>query len=64
MADKDDVHIGENSPEKVALVLLGAIAAAEKKFLWKISPSGSAPEKKWILDTYKECLMAVKYPSE
>lgn len=63
MPDTSVVHIGENSPEQVAYKLLEAIAKVEM-----ISLSGSkdpAPgwkkaDRKWILDTYKECLATVK----
>jgi len=62
MSDAPVVHIGENSPEQVALKLLGAVAKADGK---KISAygilSGDQPaDRKYILDTYAECLHAVR----
>lgn len=58
------VHIGENSPEQIALKLLEMVARVQKISLnaptdtqrsdWKTA------EPKWILDTYDECLRTVK----
>jgi hypothetical protein len=53
------VHIGENSPEEVAYKLLQNIASQEKKTLVVKSDA----ERKWLLDTYAECLMTVRNPS-
>lgn len=59
MADQAaDVHIGENSPEQVAFKLYREIAAAE---LYGSQPKN--PDRKWILDTYAECLLAVRMPA-
>lgn len=60
MADSTTVHIGENSPEEVALKLFYEVAAAEKKDTWKGYGHTEKPDRKWILDTYFECLQAVK----
>jgi hypothetical protein len=57
MADTTTVQIGENSPEFVAYRLLSHIASAEKM------PLHSA-NRQWILDTYTECLMAVRQPGD
>jgi hypothetical protein len=51
------VHIGENSPEQIAYKLLQTIASNEKKTL-RGSPNATA-DRKWLLDTYVECLAAV-----
>ena len=61
MADQPVVHIGENSPEQVALKLLETIASVEQKNLFynRDSPKEIA-SRDWILDTYAECLQAVK----
>lgn len=61
MADtKPVVHIGENSPEEVAFKLLRQVAAIEKTSMYG-GPGGSEPKnRKWLLDTYAECLEAVK----
>ncbi len=52
------VHIGENSPEEVAYKLLQNIASQEKRTL-VISTDA---ERKWLLDTYAECLITVRNP--
>jgi hypothetical protein len=59
MADNTVVHIGENSPEEVAYKLLQNIASQERKTLIVSSEA----ERKWLLDTYAECLMTVRNPS-
>lgn len=62
MADKGSVvHIGENSPEEVAHKLLHTIAKVENKALYASKDSPVA-DRKWILDTYAECILAVKCP--
>ncbi len=59
MADAPIVHIGDNSPEGVAFKLLREIATSEKKTLMGIHlGNGAAVDRKWILDTYAECLTA------
>jgi len=55
MADAPIVHIGENSPEHVAYQLLRHVATAEQKSL-----TNHGNSRKWILDTYSECLEAVR----
>ncbi len=55
MADTSVVHIGENSPEQVAYKLLHEIAAIEN--------TTGRRDRKWWLDTYAECLLAVRSPS-
>jgi hypothetical protein len=58
MADTSTVvHIGENSPEEVALKLFHEIVSVEARTL------GANLNRKWILDTYSECLMAVRSPA-
>ncbi len=65
MADQPVVHIGENSPEQVAFRLLQEIARAENKSLHGGGPfgAGDKPDRKWLLDTYAECLDVVQNPS-
>lgn len=65
MADAPVVHIGENSPEKVAYDLMMNIAGAENRRVAGSkagnSIGGQTPaDRKWILDTYAECLAAVR----
>ncbi len=50
---KTVVHIGENSPEEIALKLMREVAAAEN---WQ------NVDRKKLLDTYAECLRAVQAP--
>lgn len=61
MADPKPVVLGENSPEEVALKLVRMIAEIERKALHS-NPSGAyqAADRKWLLDTYAECLQAVR----
>lgn len=55
------VSVSGDSPEAVALVLLSFIADAEGMVY---SPSADkSASRKWILDTYAECLKVVKNPS-
>jgi hypothetical protein len=58
MPDSPVVHIGENSPEGVAFKLFTEVVLVE------IHNAGqkSKMTKKWILDTYAECLMSVRAP--
>lgn len=61
MADAPVVHIGENSPEQVAHKLLLEIANAENMTFYANASSGKkTADRKWILDTYAECLYAVR----
>ena len=54
------VHIGENSPEEVAYKLLAHIAHAEGFYLASAPGKVTPASRKFILDTYAECLLAVK----
>lgn len=62
MADNTTVHIGENSPQQVAYKLMQDIAKVERKILYNsVNPSSdTTADRKWILDTYSECLSAVQ----
>lgn len=61
MADQNVVHIGENSPEEVALKLVRLVADVEgRAFFRNPGNDKQAADRKWILDTYAECLKAVK----
>ena len=55
------LHIGDNSPEYVAYRLMFDIAKVEKKAL---TPSASCQtaDRRWVLDTYAECLRIVRSP--
>ncbi len=51
------VHIGENSPEEVALKLLQLIARAEGR---SPQPEGKNPmTRQWIISTYVQCRSAI-----
>jgi hypothetical protein len=51
----------DNTPEKVAFDLLIQIAVAEEKTIYA-GPTlgGDKPDRKWILDTYADCLRVVR----
>lgn len=61
MADNAVVHIGENSPEQVAYVLMGMVMQSEGKVHYK-SDGKQLADRKYILDTYAECITAVRAP--
>jgi hypothetical protein len=50
------------TPEHIAYNLMGAIAKQEGKSLNEKS-DGARPDRKWLLDTYAECMQAVREPS-
>jgi hypothetical protein len=50
------------TPEHIAYNLLSAIAKEEGKSL-NGSMKGTAPDRKWLLDTFAECMQAVREPS-
>ena len=64
MADQAVVHMGENSPEFVAVILLRTVASNEGKSLFGHGGDGASADRKWLLDTYAECLQAVRRPQD
>ena len=70
MADNTTIHIGENSPEKIAHALFLTIASVEGRILGGVEDARKArmADRKYILDTYAECLAAVRgyrtFPSQ
>jgi len=64
MSDQAVVHIGENSPEQVAFNLMRIVASSEGFALAKVMGGGNLPDRKWLLDTYAECLIAVRQPHQ
>jgi hypothetical protein len=62
MADAPVLHIGENSPEKIAYKLLHDVMTVEKKALVVHRQEGgiTQADRKYIFDTYAECLHAVE----
>lgn len=53
------VHIGENSPEYVAYQLMQLIFQAEEKH----GGRGGGLDRRTVIDTYAECLSAVRNPA-
>ncbi|MGC4408611.1 hypothetical protein D4A92_01120 [Rhizobium rosettiformans] len=65
MADKNVVHLGENSPEEVAFKLFATIAAVEQKSVSASDPDNlkagwTKADRTWILQTYAECIDTVR----
>lgn len=59
MADAQVIHIGENSPEHVAYVLMQDIALMERLVLHSNpGPTEKAATRQWVIDTYLECWRA------
>jgi hypothetical protein len=58
MTNQPVVSIGGKSPEHVAWDLFETIASAEEM------PTSGRRDRKWILDTYAECLRTVREPSK
>jgi hypothetical protein len=56
MPEQIVARVGENSAEEVAYKLLFDIIRNER--------GSKVSDRKWFLDTYAECLLAVKYPKE
>jgi hypothetical protein len=61
MADQTTAHLAESSPEEMAYRLLRIVASNEEKTIAIGGPKASA-DRKWLLDTYAECLEAVRNP--
>ncbi len=54
-------HRCESSPEQVAFRLMLEIAKVENKaFTGHPRLRGTAPDRQWVLDTFSECLEAVR----
>jgi hypothetical protein len=61
MAGEPVVHIGENSPEHVAFRLYQIIAFLEGRTNSAgFAKDGGGADRRYILDTYAECLECVK----
>lgn len=57
-----DTPINGDSPEAVALRLLELVAKTEKKTFVADMSNQVNTDRKWILDTYAECMLAVRNP--
>jgi hypothetical protein len=66
MADQQPVlDVADNTSEKVALDLLHMIAHIERRALHSKPPTGwTSASRTWLLDTYAECLRAVRSPED
>lgn len=53
-------HSAANSPEQVAHRLLHHVADVEGKKLYQSSETETVADRKYILDTFAECLDAVR----
>ena len=51
-----------NTPEQIAYRLLEVIASHEKKVLRAPVGGSTTADRQWLLDTYSECLIAVRSP--
>lgn len=63
MTDKTIVHLGENSPEKVAFDLMKLVADIEKKTFHHVSAGNhglTVADREWIYKTYAECFNVVR----
>jgi hypothetical protein len=61
MADNAVVHIGENSPEKIAYDLMETVLALEGFTLLPHVKDKKHPDRAKLLATYAECLDVVKH---
>lgn len=62
MADTT-TNIADNSAELIAYKLFQEVARAEGKELWAGAAGTERPDRRWLLDTYAECISAVKFPA-
>lgn len=66
MAEKAAIQVRDNCPEGVAYQLLQDIASVERKSLHggDLEIYWTRAGRKWILDTYAECILAVRMPTK
>jgi hypothetical protein len=65
MSEQSTEHPGDESPESIAYRLLVLIADLESKTLHgNPAKERTNADRHWILDTYAECLRAVKTPHD
>ncbi len=61
---REDTDMAEGTPEGVALDLFSKIVLCERISIGSGGDGGrDSANRKWILDTYAECLLAVKEPN-
>lgn len=63
MSDAKVVNAGENTPERIAYLLFRDVMQTEGKATYK-SDKAEQVDRKYILDTYAECILAVARPWE
>jgi hypothetical protein len=59
-----EVKPNEYSPEWIAYRLTQTIASNEGKSLWIDPNTPATTDRRWLLDTYAECLQTVKNPGK
>ena len=65
MSEQPTEHAGNETAESVAFRLLMLVADLESRTLHgNPAKDRTNADRKWILDTYAECLQAVKTPHE
>jgi hypothetical protein len=65
MSEQPNEHAGNETPESVAFRLMMLVADLESRTLHgNPAKDRSNADRKWILDTYAECLQAVKTPQD
>ncbi|HVZ02293.1 MAG TPA: hypothetical protein VHA35_22495 [Dongiaceae bacterium] len=65
MSEQSTDHAGNETPESVAYRLLMLVADLESRTMHgNPAKDRTNADRKWILDTYAECLQAVKAPHE
>lgn len=62
MAGASGTGGGENTPEQIAYELMTCIAHNERKTLRIAHGDPATADRKWILDTYAECIQTVREP--
>jgi hypothetical protein len=65
MSEKTEVRLGGASPEEIAFKLLMLVAKTERRSMegYKqadLNEGWTEANRKWILDTYNECIEAAK----
>jgi len=62
MSETVTLHVAENTAAYVGWKLFIEVANAEKKHVYHGQGHELSGDRKWILDTYAECLLAVTDP--
>jgi hypothetical protein len=62
MSDSKSYGAGDNTPEQIGYKLFVDVAIAENMRVKDYLGGDKVPDRKWILDTYAECLRTVQSP--